>query len=208
MQKLPEPFRRDRSTTTHILSKMLIQHSPHLRDLTIDGTCRQINFWDISETTWPELQSLSLGIVSSHLWGMFTPDEEERRLVEFIECHERLRTLAYLQVTNGPVYPIRSHRGPTTFRGQHAQLALAVDLPSLKTLDFTDIFEDSPATIFSFLERFSTITALSFIVGVRRTQVLDVLKTVLKACPALSSLDFQSKEGIDDYVSTPSFSGH
>lgn len=188
---------------------MLI-HSPHLRELTFDGSCPQQSLWDvwpILNGTWPELRSFSVGMIRD-LSKRRVADGETVVMVDFMMRHKNLRILRFLGAAHWAnsetVYGMAAHRNLDSFYGRYAQLKVAEDLPSLRTVYLTDLFADS-AKYSGILRRFGEITTLGLIVDVQRGMIRSMCQSIFEACPKLVNLDLRLRQGLSSYVSTACF---
>lgn len=185
---------------------MLVKHSPRLQELTFDGSCTQQRLWDvwpILQGTWPELQSLSLGMMKDPQRRRPSVDEVSI-MAGFMARHQQLRELKFLGATHwasNEVYSITSHQNLESFWGKYAQLKGAEHLPSLRSVYLTDLFLDS-ANHFSILCRFKDITTLGLIVDMQQGLAKDVCRSIFAACPKLVRLDLRFRQGLSNYVSS------
>lgn len=187
------------------LYEMLVKHSPRLRELTFDGSCPQQRLWDvwpILQGTWPELRSLSLGMMKYPQRGRPSVDEVSI-MAGFMARHQQLRELRFLGAAHwasNEVCGITSHQNMESFWGKYAQLKGAEHLPSLRSVHLTDLFLDS-ANHFSILCRFKDITTLGLIVDMQKGLAKEVCQSIFAACPNLFHLDLRICQGLSNYVS-------
>lgn len=189
------------------LYEMLVKHSPRLRELTFDGSCPHQSIWDvwpILEATWPELHSLSLGMIKD-LTKRRPPTEEASVVMDFIARHKHLRELRFLGaahwVNHETVYSTASHENLTTFWGRYTQLKAATNLPCLRSVYLTDLFMDT-ANYSGILGRFGAITTLGLIVDVQQQGVVrSMCQSIFNACPMLVHFDLRLRHGSTSYVS-------
>ncbi len=180
---------------------MLAKHSPRLRELTFDGSCPQQCLWDVSpilQATWPELRSLSLGMIR----GPHRRHPETSVMVSFLARHPQLRELRFLGAAHwasNEAYGITSHQSLASFWGRYAQLKGAEHLPSLRSVYLTDLFLDS-ANHLGILGRFKDITTLGLVVDVQLGLAKDVCQSIFEVCPMLVRLHLRFLQGLSNYV--------
>ncbi|KAF9451922.1 hypothetical protein P691DRAFT_296310 [Macrolepiota fuliginosa MF-IS2] len=119
------------NSTTRIpagLYEMLVKRSPRLQELTFDGSCPHLGLWDVSpilDATWPELQSLSLGMIRDASKRL-AQDDEAKAMKDFVGRHQELHNLHFLGAahwaSSEATYSITSHQKLVVFRGRYAQL--------------------------------------------------------------------------------------
>ncbi|KXN88632.1 hypothetical protein AN958_06897 [Leucoagaricus sp. SymC.cos] len=187
------------------LYEMLVKHSPQLRELTLDGSCPERSIWDvwpILEGTWPELQSLSLGMVNC--FNKSRPAAKEESIIrEFMDRHPTLREVRFCGsahwINSETTYAIPSHNNLTFFWGRNAQLKRAERLPCLRSVYLTDLFVDS-ANFSGILKRFDAITTLGLIIDEQQGKVKTLCQSIFDACPSLVHLDLRFRVGLAYYV--------
>ncbi|KAF9451924.1 hypothetical protein P691DRAFT_296544 [Macrolepiota fuliginosa MF-IS2] len=171
---------------------MLVKHCPCLRELTLDGDCSQLKnlILPILKATWPELQSLSIGITKRFnerpvLRG------EARAAQDFIGRHHELRSLQLLgEVTSEMTDGITSHGNLTAFRGRCVHLKAATNLPRLRSVHLTDPHMGS-TNYLGILRRFWSITTLGLTLDSEWESMQGVCLSVFEACPMVVHLDLR-----------------
>jgi hypothetical protein len=187
------------------LYEMLVKHSPRLRELTFDGSCSEKSIWDvwpILKGTWPELRSVSLGMIRCFNKKRL-PEEESGIIARFMDRHPKLQELRFSGAAHWAgreaEFTMSSHENLTYFWGQHAQLKPAWPLPCLKTVFLTDLFSDS-ANYSGMFRRFRSITSLGLVVDEQQGKAKVVCQSIFDACPLLVRLDLRLREGLSNYV--------
>ncbi|KAJ6608682.1 hypothetical protein B0H10DRAFT_2226628 [Mycena sp. CBHHK59/15] len=177
---------------------MLLVHSPHLIELTLDGTCLISQLWNtrrVFSGRWRSLRSLSLGNVSTRALETDTADG-----ATFIKAHPALEKLAFFgnfsphthSLSTMPLVPLPRLR---VFSGKISQLKeLTGDqLPSLWSLRLTDHF--SPAAKFDLLREFPSVVSLAVCVNFLDTfngNHAGFFERLLSACAQLTHVEISS----------------
>ncbi|KAJ3562950.1 hypothetical protein NP233_g9256 [Leucocoprinus birnbaumii] len=186
------------------LYEMLIEHCPRLRELTFDGSCPEKSIWDVWPIlggTWPELRSLSLGMVKC--FKVRRPAAEETIIARFMERHPNLRELRFAGAAHWAshemVHTCSSHMSLAYFQGRNVQLKPAESVPCLKSVFLTDLFVDS-ANFSGILRQFGGITRLGLIVDEHQGMVKVMCQSIFDACPLLVHLDLRFRDGLSNYA--------
>ncbi|KAF8235761.1 hypothetical protein L208DRAFT_1255150 [Tricholoma matsutake] len=175
---------------------MLLNHSPDLAELTLDGTCNTYQLWNIRRVLsgrWPRLKSVSFGGLSHH---ELPSDEEE--MTSFLSAHPTLKEIRFMTgmyYSRSSMFYLPALPRLCYFNGRIQQLKLADDLPALQCLELTDWF--SPSASFAQMLRFvPTITSLSiyvnFLDSTNRRKCLALYQAVLSACPRLNHFEISA----------------
>ena len=175
---------------------MLLNESPDLEELTIEGTCNTYQLWNIRRILsgrWPRLKSISFGSLSPH---ELPSDDEE--MASFLSAHptlEEIRFLSSMYYSRTSMFYLPALPHLYYFNGRIQQLKLAGDLPALRCLQLTDWF--SPSARFGDMLCFVPhITSLSifvnFLDSINRPNCLALYQRVLSACPRLNHLEISA----------------
>lgn len=187
------------------LYEMLVEHCPRLRQLTFDGSCPEQSIWDtwpILEGTWPELQSLSLGMVK-YFKAKRPAAEEATAILRFMGRHQNLRELRFTGAAHWASHEM-VHSCPSLtklayFRGRNVHLKAAESLPCLKSVFLTDLFVDS-ANFSGILRRFGAITRLGLIVDEHQGMVKVMCQSIFDVCPLLVHLELRFRDSLSNYA--------
>ncbi|KAF9468201.1 hypothetical protein BDZ94DRAFT_1247456 [Collybia nuda] len=178
------------------LWEMLLMKCPDLEHLTLEGTCQMDQLWDIRRVLsarWPRLKSISIGGLSSH--ELISDDEE---MAVFYKAHpalERIQFLSGMYYSRTSMFYIPNLPYLRSFTGRIQQLRQAPDLPSLRSLDFTDWF--SPSARFADILRFiphvtSLSVSVNFLDSINKNSCIGLYERLLGAFPGLSNLEISS----------------
>ena len=175
---------------------MLLNESPDLEELTIEGTCNTYQLWNIRRILsgrWHRLKSVSFGSLSPHE----LPSDDEK-MASFLSAHptlEDIRFLSSMYYSRSSMFYLPTLPHLYYFNGRIQQLKFAGDLPALRCLQLTDWF--SPSARFADMLRFVPhITSLSifvnFLGSINRLNCLALYQRVLSACPRLGHLEISA----------------
>ena len=175
---------------------MLLNHSPDLAELTLDGTCNTYQLWNIRgilSGRWPRMKTISLGSLSSH---EFPSDDKD--MASFLSAHPTLQEIQFLSgmyYSRSSMVYLPALPQLYSFNGRIQQLKLAGDLLALRSLHLTDWFSPS-ARFTEMLLFFPRITSLSiyvnFLDSISRPNCLALYQRVLSACPQLNHVEISA----------------
>ncbi|KAJ7242045.1 hypothetical protein C8J57DRAFT_1368244 [Mycena rebaudengoi] len=189
--------------------QMLIEHCPHLEELTIGGAAPCPRLFDIRPVSygqWPRLRSLTLGDLVMQVPRNNADARKEPSFMAFLRSHPGLRCLK-MQHVGGDTFPaslklppaalprLRSFSGPLPYVRSLPQPWLIQDLSLTGLQHSTNAFP----RLFASLQELTALTSLqilidlSFFANVNRgLQPRDhgkVFRSLLASCPRLLHLD-------------------
>lgn len=178
---------------------MLLLHSPDLRELTLDATCRLSELWALRRALsgrWPRLQTLYLGVLSSKDMD----DDEDRDMIDFFQAHQSLSTVATVGTTSyshDSMRALTSLPRLTTLSTKLQRLKDPSPLCAVTILHLRDWFSPA-ARVDSILGSLPSIEVLSVCVNLSDSLNDQQLffSRVLAACPQLFSLHLLSTASI------------
>ncbi|TFK25240.1 hypothetical protein FA15DRAFT_756029 [Coprinopsis marcescibilis] len=187
----------------HPLSKkfkrMLIERSPNLEELGIDGSYSvPTDMHYIVDGRWPKLRKLTLGDVCIDWFPRSLGQGEKRPFVAFLEAHDQLETLSLSRHTIQPIHlssldPTGLSR-VTSFSGTHQQLQALPHLhPFLRSVTFRDAVETrevSAPTVASLLRELTCLTDLKIAFTLHSMYDSgNLLRSLIQSCPKLRHLE-------------------
>jgi hypothetical protein len=180
---------------------MLLNHSPDLAELTIEGTCNTYQLWNIRKILsgrWPRLKSISIGSLSPH---ELPSDDEE--MASFLSAHptlEQIRFLSSMYYSRSSMFYLPPLPHLYYFNGRIQQLKLAGDLPALRCLQLTDWFSPSArfAEMLCFVPHITSLSIyVNFLDSINRPNCFALYQRVLSACPRLNHFEISATGPVD-----------